>query len=247
MESRLLLIVLMLVSSVALAEEITSQISPAEEDLIVDAPVKIAKKTYLWSLVDDLDGIKTYRKEIAGSAVFPLKGETILNAPILKVLSLMLDDGMAPEWIDLLAEIELIRTYSEKRYTLLYKMDSPFPLLVSKRDFLLESNFRYQQDENSVTLSLHSVQDEAVPPHNGYIRGHIYKSEWVFTAIEENKTMVTLEYHVDPKGLAPKWMVRRFQKSWPYKTLKALDHQLQSHEVQIDPDLYKLSPGLVQH
>ena len=90
-------------------------------------------------------GIKTYRKEIHGIGVFPLKGVMILDAPIDKVLTLMLDDDRAPEWIDLLAGIKLIKTYSDRRYTLLYEMDSPLPLIVKKRDFLLESNFTYHK------------------------------------------------------------------------------------------------------
>lgn len=200
-----------------------------------------------WSIISDSEGIKTYRKEIPGSEVFPLKGVTILNAPIVKVLTLMLDDDRAPEWIDLLAEIKLIKTYSDRRYTLLYEMDSPLPLFVKKRDFLLESNFTYHKKEETVTLSLHSVEDDSVPEQKGYVRGDIYKSEWNFTALEkEGKTLVSLEYHVDPQGLIPKWLVRAFQKNWPHKTLKKLDRYLQEEAIDTNPILYNLAPELMR-
>jgi len=200
-----------------------------------------------WSIISDTEGIKTYRKEIPGSAVFPLKGVTILHAPIAKVLTLMLDDDRAPEWIDLLADIKLIKTYSENRYTLLYEMDSPLPLFVKKRDFLLESNFAYHKKEETVTLSLHSVEDDSVPEQKGYVRGDIYKSEWNFTALEkEGGTLVSLEYHVDPRGLIPKWLVRAFQKNWPHKTLKKLDRYLQEAAIETNPILYDLAPGLIR-
>ena len=200
-----------------------------------------------WSIISDSEGIKTYRKEIPGSSVFPLKGVTILHAPIVKVLTLMLDDDRAPEWIDLLADIKLIKTYSDNRYTLLYEMDSPFPLFVKKRDFLLESNFTYHKKEEIVILSLHSVEDDSVPEQKGYVRGDIYKSEWNFTALkEEGKTLVSLEYHVDPRGLIPKWLVRAFQKNWPHKTFKKLDRYLQEEEIDINPILYDLTPDLMR-
>ncbi len=200
-----------------------------------------------WSIISDSEGIKTYRKEILGSKVFPLKGVTILNAPIVKVLTLMLDDDRATEWIDLLAEIKLIKTYSDSRYILLYEMDSPLSLFVKKRDFLLESNFTYHKKEETVTLSLQSVEDDSVPEQKGYVRGDIYKSEWNFTALEkEGKTLVSLEYHVDPRGLTPKWLVRAFQKNWPHKTLKKLDRYLQEEAIDTNPILYDLAPDLMR-
>ena len=200
-----------------------------------------------WSIIGDSEGIQTYRKEVHGSEVFPLKGVTILNAPIAKILTLMLDDNRALEWIDLLTEIKLIKTYSDRRYTLLYEMDSPLPLFVKKRDFLLESNFTYYKKEETVTLSLHSVEDDSVPEQKGYVRGDIYKSEWNFTALEkEGKTLVSLEYHVDPRGLIPKWLVRVFQKNWPHNTLKNLDRYLQEEAIDTNPILYDLAPDLIR-
>ena len=199
-----------------------------------------------WSLISDAEGIKTYRKEVPGSEVFPLKGVTILDAQIEKVLTLMLDDNRATEWIDLLTEIKLIKTYSDRQYTLLYEMASPLPLLVKKRDFLLESNFSYDQKEGKVTLSLHSVEDDGVPPQKGHVRGYIYKSEWNFMALKkEGKTLVSLEYHVDPRGLIPKWLVRTFQKSWPHNTLKDLNRYLQDNEIETNKVLYEIIPGLI--
>jgi hypothetical protein len=159
----------------------------------------------------------------------------------------MLDDNRALEWIDLLTEIKLIKTYSDRRYTLLYEMDSPLPLLVKKRDFLLESNFTYHKKEEKVTLSLHSVEDESVPEQKGFVRGYIYKSEWNFTALEkDDKTLVSLEYHVDPRGLVPKWLVRTFQKDWPHKTLKDLARYLQDEDIEINPILYDIVPDLMR-
>jgi hypothetical protein len=199
-----------------------------------------------WSIISDSEGIKTYRKEIPGSEIFPLKGVTILDAPIAKVLTLMLDDRRAPEWIDLLTDIKLIKTFSDRRYTLLYEMDSPLPLIVKKRDFLLESNFTYSKNSATVTLSMRSVEDDNVPAQKGYIRGNIYKSEWNFTAIEkEGKTLVSLEYQVDPQGFIPKWLVRAFQKNWPHKTLKDLGLYLQDNAIETNPILYDLAPDLV--
>ena len=241
----ILLVLFFLIYSSAMAQENAAPNSILENNLSNIEPLTVSGEENPWSLISDSEGIKTYRKEIAGSDIFPLKAVTVLNAQIEKVLTLMLDDNRATEWIDLLAEIQLIKTYSDRQYTLLYEMASPFPLLVKKRDFLLESNFSYHIKEEKVTLSLHSVEDDTVPLQKGYVRGNIYKSEWNFIALKkEGKTLVSIEYHVDPRGLIPKWIVRTFQKSWPHKTLKDLNRYLQENEIETNKLLYKLIPDL---
>jgi hypothetical protein len=229
-----------------MAQESATPKSTAENNLPNIESLNVSGNETPWAIISDSEGIKTYRKEVPGGEVFPLKGITILNAPIEKVLTLMLDDNRAPNWIDLLKKIKLINTYSETQYTLLYEMESPLPLFVKKRDFLLESNFTYHKEEEKVTLSLHSVEDDSVPEQKDYVRGHIYKSEWNFIALKkEGKTLVSLEYHVDPRGLIPKWIVRTFQKNWPHTTLKDLDHYLQNEAIATNPILYDIAPDLM--
>ena len=229
-----------------MAQESAVPNSISENNLSNIESMKVSGDETPWSLISDIDDVKTYRKEVQGSGIFPLNGVTILNAPIEKVLTLMLDDNRATEWIDLLTEIKLIKTVSDRQYTLLYKMASPLPLLVKKRDFLLESNFAFHKKEEKVTLSLHSVEDESVPLQKGYLRGHIYKSKWRFIALKkEGKTLVSLEYHVGPKGLIPKWIVRTFQKDWPHNTLKDLNRYLQDNEIETNKVLFKMIPDLM--
>ena len=236
----------LLVYSSTIAQESLAPNSTFADNLSNVESMTVSSDKTPWALISDSEGVKTYRKEVPGSEIFPLKGVTILNAPIEKVLTLMLDDNRATEWIDLLADIKLIKTYSDRRYTLLYEMASPLPLLVKKRDFLLESNFSYDKKEKKVTLSLHSVEDASVPLQKDYLRGYIYKSEWNFTALKkEGKTLVSLEYHVDPRGLIPKWIVRAFQKNWPHNTLKDLHRYLQEHEIETNKVLYEMIPDLI--
>ncbi len=244
--NKYILLPFFLIYSLTIAQESTFANSTFENNLSNIESMTVSSDETQWTLVSDSEGIKTYRKEVPDSEIFPLKGVAILNAPIEKVLTLMLDDDRATEWIDLLADIKLIKTYSDKQYTLLYEMDSPLPLLVKKRDFLLESNFVYHNKEKKVTLSLHSVEDDSVPMQKSYVRGHIYKSEWNFIALKkEDKTLVILEYHVDPRGLIPKWIVRTFQKNWPHNTLKDLNHYLQDNEIETNKVLYRLIPDLI--
>ena len=241
-----LLLLLSFIYSSTMAQEIAVPNSTIENNRANIESLTVSSDESSWSLISDSEGIKTYRKEVPGSEIFPLKGVATLNAPIEKVLTLMLDDNRATEWIDLLTEIKLIKTYSDSKYTLLYEMGSPLPLLVKKRDILLESNFSYHKHEEKVTLSLHSVKDESVPVQKGYVRGHIYKSEWNFFALnKEGKTRVSLEYHVDPRGLIPKWIVRTFQKNWPHNTLKDLNRYLQENQIETNKILYEIIPDLI--
>ena len=81
-----------LISSSTMAQESATPKSIAEKNLPNIESLNVSGNETPWAIISDSEGIKTYRKEVPGSEVFPLKGITILNAPIEKVLTLMLDD-----------------------------------------------------------------------------------------------------------------------------------------------------------
>jgi hypothetical protein len=63
--------------------------------------------------------------------------------------------------------------------------------------------------------------------------------------LKKKVKLFSLEYHVDPRGLIPKWIVRTFQKNWPHTTLKDLDRYLQNEAIAINPILYDIAPDLM--
>ena len=45
------------------------------------------------------------------------------------------------------------------------------------------------------------------------------------TIVDENKTDVTVSVRIDSKGAIPTWLSNLINKTWPVKTLNALEKQ----------------------
>ena len=60
-----------------------------------------------------MDGITVYRRDVSGSPIVALRGEGIVNASILRVASVIVDNQRAPEWVDSVAEVHTLRTTGE--------------------------------------------------------------------------------------------------------------------------------------
>ncbi len=54
-------------------------------------------------------GIITFKCEVPGSEIIDLLGEGIVNAEIVRVASVLFDYTRAPEWIDSLEEVRVVR------------------------------------------------------------------------------------------------------------------------------------------
>ena len=191
-----------------------------------------------WEKFGEDDGIAVFRRELAGSPVIALRGEGVVDAPILRVASVLVDDSRATEWIDRLEEIKLVRKLSEDER--IHWSHIGTPIVLKDRDFVYSIKLELDPPNKKLMLNYHSVYDSGAPKTN-YIRGEFKYGTFVLTSIDGGKkTRVLAEVLADPKGSVAKWIVNLFQKSWPRKTIASLRRQVAKKDIVDQPRLKEL-------
>ena len=197
------------------------------------AAKKVAQvKTADWEKVSDDDGIEVFKKEIPGNPMIAFKGQGVVAAPMLKVISILSDVPRGVEWIDSLKDTLLVKKNSETNWIAYTHIGTP--MVMKDRDFVIQSNVEIQPDK-SIVMSLKSVDDPTAPTSD-YVRGEVIDSSYILTAREGGKsTFVVTEIHADPKGSTAKWIVNMFQQNWPRNTLSSLRKQVMKTDIVENP------------
>jgi hypothetical protein len=191
-----------------------------------------------WELVGNKDDIVTYRREVAGSPLIAIRGEAVVEAPLLHVASVLMDTTRLTQWMDRVAEARRIRATSALHYVEYERASTPFPL--TDRDFVIESWVEIDAVKKHMVLRARSVADSSVPA-TGLVRGEVLSSTFTLTALEHGRrTRVVAEVHMDPKGAIPKWIVNMVQKSWAHTTIMGLRGQVRKTNVPDNPEVKAL-------
>ncbi len=185
-----------------------------------------------WVKTSADDGIVSWKREIKGSSIIALRGEGVINAPIVRVASVLLDYTRAPEWVDSLEEVHVVRMLGPLAFIEYDHVSTP-PVILKDRDFVCRGNIDIDVQEQSLTLRMVPATDPSVPVKSRYVRGEL-RGFWKLVSIDHGKqTRVTAEMHGDPKGSVAKWIVNLFQKGWAHSTLQSLREQVAKHDIQI--------------
>ncbi|HTA88672.1 MAG TPA: START domain-containing protein [Polyangiaceae bacterium] len=188
-----------------------------------------------WQKLAEEDGISVFGREVAGVSLLAMRGEGIVNAPILRVASVLIDTARAHEWVDSVAETRTLRQVSETEYVQWNHVATPWVL--KDRDFVFSTKLELDPKASQVALNYHSVIDPAAPKTN-YVRGEFIYGKFVLTSVDGGKrTQVLAELLCDPKGSVAKWMVNMVQKDWPHSTIQRLRRQVAKPDVVDSPKL----------
>lgn len=188
-----------------------------------------------WEQIDDSDGIKVFKQEVPGSDVIAFKGEGIIDAPILKVGSVLVDVPRVPEWMDSVSEARTLRKASETEYIEYDHIETP--IVLKDRDFVTSNRLEVDVAAKQVRIITRSV-DEPLAPKTSYVRGTITSGRWVMTSIDGGKrTHMLTEMHTDPNGSVPKWIVNLFQRGWAKNTIESMRKQVAKPDIHEHPVL----------
>jgi START domain len=194
-----------------------------------------APKDPPWEKFDEDDGIAVFRREVPGSPIIALRGEGVVNAPILRVASVLIDTARAPEWIDSLAETKIVRKLNDDEQIEWDHITTP--VILKDRDFVFDIKLELNPGGKQVLLNYHSVYDSGAPKTD-YVRGEFTYGTFTLTSIEGGKkTRMLCEVLADPKGSIAKWIVNLFQKDWPHKTIASLRNQVAKPDIKDQPRL----------
>lgn len=190
-----------------------------------------------WEMVSQKDEIKVFRKSFEGSSVKGVGGEAFVEAPISKILWVLMDHEHKNEWIDKFQKAYTIEELSPLVHIQYASFDMPFP--VTDRDFVYRYEFSVDPEENAVVVDVKSERHPKAPEATSIgVRGEIINGRYILYPEGPNRTFVKAEYLADPKGYLPAWVVNLVQKQWPYKTLAGLRLQVQKPFVK-EWDVYE--------
>ena len=191
-----------------------------------------------WEKFDEKEGIAVFRREVPGSSIIALRGEGVIDAPILRVASVLVDTTRSTEWIDRLAEIKVVRKLSDDEEIHWTHIETP--VVLKDRDFVFAIKLELDPPNKKVMLNYHSVYDSGAPKTD-FVRGEFKFGTFTLTSIEGGKkTRVLAEVLADPKGSVAKWIVNLVQKSWPHKTLSSLRKQVAKPDIKDQARLKEL-------
>jgi hypothetical protein len=188
-----------------------------------------------WVETSSGGGIITFKREVPGSPIIALLGEGIVNAPIVRVASVLLDYTRATEWIDSLEEVRVVRMLGPLEFIEYDHVGTP-PVIMKDRDFVCRGKLALDLQEQSLVMSIEPATDPLLPPTR-YIRGAL-RGYWKLKAMDGGqRTFVVAEMHGDPKGGVPKWLVNLFQKGWARNTIESLREQVAKPDIKIMPQV----------
>ncbi|HYM24799.1 MAG TPA: START domain-containing protein [Vicinamibacterales bacterium] len=187
-----------------------------------------------WKPVSSEHGVEIYRRTVPGSDVVALKGVGVVDAPVWKIASILLDTKRAPEWADSLKESRVLRRIGPTEYVEYNHIG--LPLIIKDRDFVSEVQIEVDPAARTFALVYRPSGDGlASPTHN--VRGEILAGRFEAVSLERGaRTRLSAELQADPKGLLPTWIVNMFQRNWPLTTFERLRLQAAKPDIAMPPD-----------
>jgi hypothetical protein len=177
-------------------------------------------RAHAWEVLMTQAGVTVAQQNVAGSPIMAFRGEGVMDVPISVLVSLLLDDERATEWVDLQAEHWVISQESADFKHIYERYDLPFP--IDDRDYVISQQATYDDANAIFTLNFESVNDPAKPVSDCCERAMAYRTFWRLTKVDDSSTKVEIEVHTDPKGMLPSWLINMIQKDWPWKTISGL-------------------------
>ncbi len=184
-----------------------------------------------WEQVQDTDGVKVYSRELPDRAIKSVKGTGIVDAPVLKVALVLVDNARAPEWVDSLAEARVVRMISPSEYVEYNHVS--MPLVVSDREFVTRVTMKVDREKKTVVIRSVPGEDPEVKKNDSRVRGEL-SALYVLESIDGGKrTRLSVEVDADPRGSLPAWVVNFFQKDWSRDTIKGIRGQAQKPDLKV--------------
>ncbi|HTA77568.1 MAG TPA: START domain-containing protein [bacterium] len=206
------------------------------------AAVSLSSSVVQWNKCSNDNGLTIYWSKVDGSQVIAFRGEGIVNSPMEKVASVIVDASRGTEWINSLVSSKNIRTISNTEFIEYDHVGIPFPFdsLISDRDFVSDVNVRFDPKTKWMTVSYKPTTDSNAPVLKKYTRG-IVDCEFKLTRMSfPDQTYVEARVFTDPKGNIPKWLVNFFQQGWPQDTFEGLRKQSAKSDIAVLPVVAQL-------
>ncbi len=205
----------------------------------VSDPLLVAHKDsdFHWQKSCETDGLTVYWSKVEGSQVIAFKGDGIVDEPLDKVASVIVDTTRGTEWIDSLVASKVVRPLNPTEFIEYDHVGIPFPFdtVMSDRDFVSHVTVDYDPQTRWMSISYLPAEDGLAPVLRKYTRGVMTCVFKMVPMSLPDQTYVEAEVHCDPRGAVPKWLVNFFQEGWPETTFENLRREVKKPDIKVVP------------
>ncbi|WP_372760396.1 START domain-containing protein [Pseudoalteromonas sp.] len=199
---------------------------------LVLLPGASASTTASWQLYKNQRGVSVYYRDM-GDKSFAVKGEVrVNNTTAADFLALLSDTQVAPQWIENVAKIALIKMLSPSENLVYSYFDLPWPAI--DRDAVTYSC--YQQLSAQQSKLMIASRPQQLPVNKGVIRINTLQAHWLLTA-QGDDLIIVYQVYVLPGGDLPNWLNNKVGLKSTYKTLLNLRRILRTKQYQAVPPL----------
>ncbi len=156
-----------------------------------------------WELSAQQDGIDVYTRPVAGSGIKEFKGVADIDASLITIGALLRDSDQLKTWFPNTPESKLLKREGEVAYQYSV-MATPWP--ISDRDNVLRSVTQTDREAGVMRITVTAAPDEH-PEQTDRVRVRKANGSWLLKAVNESKTRVTFQMHLEPGGGIPQWMI----------------------------------------
>ena len=176
-----------------------------------------------WRKLLERDGILVSTREEPGRDLPTFRGQGQLEAPVLHVLAVLLDDARAGEWAKGADASRVVRRIDAHTQIVYARSRQPWP--VQDRDVVMKRRVEVLKPNEVYRVHLVCVPGE-LPASEGAIRIRRCETTFVLRALTPNRTAIDYRMHADPGGNNPECFVRAASREIPLDTLSNLRRQL---------------------
>jgi START domain len=175
-----------------------------------------------WNLMKEKAGIKVYTKTESGSEYKAFKAEMEVNCKIENIVEVLKNMNHQNNWVVNCKEVKLLKTENNDQY---YYIETSLPWPFVNRDMVY--HFQYVEINSEQVRVIVTGIPEYMQPREGIVRMVKTNGYWLLTLIDEYKTAVTYQMHVEPGGSIPAWLANPFIVNVPFSTFKELRNIVQ--------------------
>lgn len=200
-----------------------------------------------WEKYDQIGPITMYQREFPATSVLAFRAQGLLDARMDLLLSVVRDTSRKLEWMDRIKEARIVQVVEPdpSRHVRVEFNHIGLPWPLQDREFVFRTQVEVVEAERAVKVRISDEGTSEIGTAPGRVRGELLGGFFIFKPIEGGqKTWVDVMAHADPKGGIPKLFVNLVARSWPHKTLKALQSQLTKPDIVPHPVAAKLMRGL---
>ena len=181
-----------------------------------------------WEHIDTTDGVWVYEKDAGDDVMF--RGTLRADVGIGELLTVHSDPSHRGHWVFSYADHETLEQGANSE-TYWLKLDMPFG--VTNRDYVLESNYQFNESNRTVTSVIESVEHDGKPEQDCCVRAQT-RTEYTFQAADEDTTVIEVVVQTDLKGRVPSRVVNNAQRDWPVETLTNLVERASGSGIEAD-------------